>query len=72
MSVCNLSKHVCVCVCVLEIFTDPRYEGQWIKFNVNQAGYYRVNYTPDMWKQLTELIDYYADVCQSMVMYNII
>lgn len=30
-------------------------EGEkWLKINNNQVGYYRVNYTPSMWAQLTE------------------
>ena len=27
---------------------------KWLKINNNQVGYYRVNYTPSMWGDLTE------------------
>ena len=37
-------------------FSDPRKSGEWIKFNVKQSGFYRVNYTPDMWKQLADTL----------------
>jgi glutamyl aminopeptidase len=37
-------------------FPDPRYSGEWIKFNVKQTGFYRVNYTPDMWKLISDML----------------
>lgn len=37
----------------VQIKVDP--EVSWIKLNVNQKGYYRVNYEPAMWDQLADL-----------------
>ncbi|GFS36244.1 glutamyl aminopeptidase [Trichonephila inaurata madagascariensis] len=37
-------------------FTIPTQNLEWVKFNVNQTGYYLVNYEPDGWKKLTDLL----------------
>ncbi|XP_040577104.1 glutamyl aminopeptidase isoform X1 [Lepeophtheirus salmonis] len=29
---------------------------EWVKFNVEQRGYYRVNYSPDVWQQFIDLL----------------
>ena len=35
-------------------FEDPRdSNNEWIKFNRRQTGFYRVNYPPEMWQQLS-------------------
>lgn len=31
---------------------------EWIKFNVDQVGYYRVNYRPEEWETLRSLLRY--------------
>eukprot|EP00096_Caligus_rogercresseyi_P010039 TRINITY_DN3536_c0_g1_i1.p1 TRINITY_DN3536_c0_g1~~TRINITY_DN3536_c0_g1_i1.p1 ORF type:complete len:884 (-),score=271.03 TRINITY_DN3536_c0_g1_i1:95-2746(-) len=40
---------------------DPQLEvkgvtGEWLKFNVDQRGYYRVNYAPEDWKAFSDLL----------------
>ena len=42
-------------MCVLSVtFEDPRdSNNEWIKFNRRQTGFYRVNYPPEMWQQLS-------------------
>ncbi|GFS55864.1 glutamyl aminopeptidase [Nephila pilipes] len=37
-------------------FNLPNNDLDWVKFNVNQTGYYLVNYEEDDWKQLTDLL----------------
>lgn len=38
----------CFPVVIIELSTAP----QWIKFNYDQIGYYRVNYPEDLWQNL--------------------
>lgn len=44
----------------VQIKVDP--EVSWVKLNINQKGYYRVNYEPAMWDQL-------ADLCAEQVLH---
>ncbi|KFM69000.1 Glutamyl aminopeptidase, partial [Stegodyphus mimosarum] len=37
-------------------FTVPVIHNEWVKFNVNQTGYYLVNYEENDWNKLTELL----------------
>ena len=30
---------------------------KWVKFNVGQFGYYRVNYSPEEWKKLANILE---------------
>jgi puromycin-sensitive aminopeptidase len=32
-------------------------EGKWFKLNADQFGFYRVNYTPDQWRRLSQALD---------------
>lgn len=40
-------------------FTVPE-NTKWVKINYKQAGYYRVNYTGELWEKLTE--HYYVNI----------
>lgn len=37
-------------------FSLPLKEFDWLKFNVNQTGFYLVNYDKDDWKKLSDVL----------------
>lgn len=36
---------------------------KWLKLNYDQVGYYRINYSPEMWLALTEALTANVSVC---------
>jgi hypothetical protein len=44
---------------------------QWVKGNIGQNGFYRVNYPVDNWKLLAEQLQYNHSVCQPQPMKSI-
>ena len=48
------------------VIADPRGDGDWIKLNVNQFGYYRVNYDERMWADLSQQLLTEHTVCPCM------
>ena len=44
---------IATCICVSAVISLGGTNVKWIKVNVNQTGYYRVNYTMDMWRSLS-------------------
>ena len=45
------------------VIADPRGDGDWIKLNVNQFGYYRVNYDERMCADLSQQLLTEHTVC---------
>jgi len=45
---------------------EIKWDGKgWIKGNLNQIGFYRVNYDEETWGQLAAQLDYYHPVSMS-------
>jgi hypothetical protein len=36
---------------------NPKDANEWIKFNVNQTAFYRVNYPADHWQKLSNILE---------------
>ncbi len=51
-------------------FDDPRKPGEWIKFNVRQLGFYRINYPAEMWADLSHILLNNPQVGQMITSYS--
>lgn len=49
---------------VLSVVIDVDQDTEWIKLNVDEVGYYRVNYTMDGWKMFENLLRSQHTVCK--------
>jgi hypothetical protein len=49
--------NVCINLVSFDVNTDMSQGNALIKFNVNDTGFYRVNYPPDVWRRIADALE---------------